>query len=537
MKLKISKRGIILLVILLLVLALTVWISSRNNNNNLELFTVQKGTVQSRVEETGTVKKGERIDLSFKVSGRIEDVSVSAGDKVAKGEVLASIDNSGTYYQLQQAKANLELAQAELKKLLAGASKEEIQVAKTQVSSAENVLESEKQDLKNVQKDAEQDLTAVYEDSYNTLDDAYLVLYNAYVIVDSIQRTYFINNDIDSVEVRNARTELNNSLIEMKSYLDLLETGLVYGDVDTTLAVFKKELSEAKDYLSTIKNISEKPVWRDDISSTDKTSLDTSRSNVITIFSEVVNAEQSISSTKITNQTNIDTAKSAVSKAEDSLDSAKDNLALVLAGPTDEEVELYEAKVESAQAEVNRLTQLLSDTKLRSPVDGEVIEVHKHRGEVVSATTPIFTILPDQKLNVEVDIYEEDVVKIEVGDQVLIDLVAFPDKTFSGVVTFIEPAEKLVDQVVYYETKLGFDDVPDKIKPGMTADVSIITDSREGVLIIPDSAVYKSNGKDIVKVYKAGEIEEREVTIGLKGTDNNDEVVSGLQLGEQVVVD
>lgn len=537
MRFKLSKRIIILLIILLLVAIVVVLISSRNKNNGLELFTVDKGTVQSQVDETGTVKKGERIDLSFKTAGRIEDISVSKGDNVFKDELLASIDNSGTYYQFQQAQANLELAKAELKKLLAGASEEEIQVARTKVSSAENTLESEEEDLENVKQDAEQDLSTVYEDAYNTLNDAYLDLYNAYVVVDSIQRTYFINNDIDSVEVRNARSQLNNSLIEMKSYLDLLETELVYGDVDTALFVFEKELLKAKDHLSAIKNITEKPIWRDDISSTNKTSLDTSRSNVMSAFSAVVSGRQSISSTKIANQTNINTAKNTISTAEDSLQSAKDNLALVLAGPTDEEVDLYEAKIESAKAEVNRLTQLLSDTKLKSPINGEVIEVHKHRGEVVSATTPIITILPDQPLNVEVDIYEEDVVKIEVGDRALIDLVAFPDKIFSGVVTFIDPAEKLVDQVVYYETRVGFDDLTDKVKPGMSADVSIITDIREDVLIIPDSAVYKSNGKDIVKIYKDGEIEEREVTIGLKGKDNNDEVFSGLQLGEQVVVD
>ena len=257
----------------------------------------------------------------------------------------------------------------------------------------------------------------------------------------------------------------------------------------------------------------------------------------ISVFANVVNAKQSISSTKITNQTNISTAENAVLLAENNLKSADNNLELVIAGPREEDVQLYQAKVDSAKADVSRFEQNLADAKLRSPIDGEVINIHKFEGEVIQATTPVATILPSHELDIEVDIYEEDIVNIEIGDKVEISLVAFPDRDFVGQVIFIDPSEKLVNEVVYYEAKISFESVPEKTKTGMTADVLIITDSIEDVLLVSDDAVYKEGDRTMVRVYKDDQVEEREVILGLEGSDGMIEIISGLEIDEQVIID
>jgi len=537
MKFHFSKKFIVILAIIIVIIAIFFIIKATHKGSDYELFTVQRGNVRQEISETGTVKKGEEIDLSFKTSGRIEKLYTQKGEAIVAGDLLAEIDDTGIIHQLEQAKANLSLAEAELNKLLSGASAEEVQVAKTKKESAQDTLESEQKDLENVNTNAEQDLTEAYEDAYNTMDDAYLDLYNASVVVDSIQRTYFIANDQDSVDIQQRRSQINFALEEMKSYLDLLEQALVYGDVDVALEVFENHLSDAKNHLSIIKNITEKPIWRNQISSTDKTSLDTNRSNVISVFANVVNAKQVISSTQITNQINISSAENAVLTAENNLKTAEDNLELLTAGPRKEDIQLYQAKVDSAKADVGRLDQGLADTKLRSLIDGEVIDVHKFIGEVVQATTPVVTILPSQELDIEVEIYEEDIVNIEIGDKVEISLVAFPDRDFVGQVIFIDPAENLVDAVVYYETKISFETMPEKIRPGMTADVSIITNTRENVLLVPDDAVYEESDRTMVRAYKEGQIEEKEVVVGIKGSDNMIEIISGLEIGEQVIID
>jgi HlyD family secretion protein len=125
---------------------------------------------------------------------------------------------------------------------------------------------------------------------------------------------------------------------------------------------------------------------------------------------------------------------------------------------------------------------------------------------------------------------------MEIGNEVEISLVPFPDEIFKGRVILIDPAEKLVEGVVYYEATVAFETIPEGIKSGMTADLEIKTASREDVLIIPEDAVQEKEGKTIVEVSREGNIEEREIETGLLGSDDMVEVVSGLEEGEKVIL-
>ncbi len=78
--------------------------------------------------------------------------------------------------------------------------------------------------------------------------------------------------------------------------------------------------------------------------------------------------------------------------------------------------------------------------------------------------------------------------------------------------------------------------MPSGLKPGMTADIVIKTDSLENVLIIPATAIESKNGKTAVRVSKNGILTERPIETGLKGSDDMIEVVSGLSEGEEVAV-
>jgi len=159
-------------------------------------------------------------------------------------------------------------------------------------------------------------------------------------------------------------------------------------------------------------------------------------------------------------------------------------------------------------------------------------------GETVqpSLQDAVITILPSVALEIKAKIYEEDVVKVEVGDPVDISLVAFPEKVFKGKVISIDPAEKLVEGVVYYDVVLVFEEEPEGVKPGMTADLIIKTALRENVLIIPEDALQTKEGKAVVEVLQGGEVAEREVQLGLTGTNDMVEVLSGLEEGEQLIL-
>jgi len=104
--------------------------------------------------------------------------------------------------------------------------------------------------------------------------------------------------------------------------------------------------------------------------------------------------------------------------------------------------------------------------RLKAPVDGQIGEINYREGESVSslAASGAMTLIPHDPYVVETDIYEEDIIKIKVGDAVMISPASNPEETFPGSVVLIDPVNKVVNGVVYYSVKIAFDGAPDSVK-------------------------------------------------------------------------
>ena len=392
--------------------------------------------------------------------------------------------------------------------------------------------------MRDVKKDGEEDLKAAYEDALNDLDDAYLKISNAFNTADLIQRTYFAINNQEGVKVQENEDKIENARDRVKPYLDTAKDTKDYGDIDIALSKTKLNLEIVADSLEIIRNSCEVGTYKSTVSSTHKSSLDTQRGYINTALTSIVDSQQTISSTRTTNEVNINTYQGKVNMAKGELQAAGDNLAKITAPPRQEDVDLYQAQVNQAQAKVRLLEKQIGDTVMKTPVDGQVIKINKKVGEIAQSALQdsVITLLPDSPFKIEVDIYEEDIAQMEVGNPVDISLVAFPDDDVEGKVTFIDPAEKIIDGVVYYEVSISLPLYPQGVKPGMTVDLVIRTDLRENVLFLPEAAITKKNGKSIVEILEGDVFKEKEIEIGLEGSDNLVEVISGLREGEEVVV-
>lgn len=532
-----KKKIIIISIIAIVVAGFVVYnFFIKEEEPEFKLEEVKTGTVVREVSETGAVKLSEKVDLSFENTGRIKEIYVKVGDKVSTGQNLAKLDTQQLYLELQEAQAALEVAKADYDKLLAGSSEEEIRVAETEVLNAQVALDNAKQNLEDVELNAEEDLDQVYEDALDTLDDAYLKIFNAYNTADNIKRTYFSASDQEGIKVQENVEKIKKAKNTAKFYLDLAKESSKTEDTASALTEVKKALSNIKEALEVIRDVAEEPGYKDTVSSSDKTSLDNHKSYINDVYSDIVSAQQTISSTKITNQTNVNNAKADVSLSETKLQKAKDELALKKAGPSQEEINFYQAKIKQAEAKVLLLENKIQKSILRSPTEGQITKVNRKEGETVASTESVISLLPSGEFQVEADIYEEDIVDVKVGDPVEISLPAFPNEILKGKVIAVDPAEKIIDGVVYYEVNISFLDTKEGIKPGMTADIVIETAKKENVLVVPKGAVQKKDGKSIVRVLEDGEIKEREIETGLEG-DDSIEVISGLSKGEKIVID
>ncbi|MFH1423638.1 MAG: efflux RND transporter periplasmic adaptor subunit [Candidatus Nealsonbacteria bacterium] len=518
-------KKILLISVAVIVISFVIYNSFlKKEEVNFTLIDVVRGNVVQEVSETGQVQQGEEIKLNFKTAGTIEQVYVKVGQEVWPGSPLAKLDTNQLSIELNEDQYALKVTEAKLNQILAGTSPEEIQAAQTDVDNAQVALEDAKAKLT-------EDVNQAYDDALNTLDNAYLKGVGAFNTVRTIQITYFPGNDQESTSVKNAKANIENSLAQIKISLDEAKTDSSQAKTNTALSQSRKLLSSIYDSLNIVRNMTETSNYQDIVSSANKTALNTDRININQVSTNLTDAQQDISSAKLTNQTKINAA-------EGDLKVVQDALAIKKAGPRQTDINYYQAQVEQARAVVDLLETRIKEATLRSPVRARISEVNKKTGETVqpASNDNVIVILPTDPYDIKVDIYEEDVVKVKLNDPVDIKIPAFPNQVFPGKVILIDPAEKIIEGVIYYGITINFENPPQEIKPGMSADITVKTAEKHDVLTIPGAAVEKKDNKTFVQIFKDEKPERIEIQIGLSGINDAVEVVSGLNEGDQVAI-
>ncbi len=537
-KKKNTKKRIAWGIVVLVVLIIIGKISLNYSQNDSDKTTVEaiKGNIEQSVSETGVVKISDEIGLSFKGGGIIDAIYVEVGDSIERGKLLAKIDYSELSAQFQKANALLKSAQAQLANILAGATDEDISLTETQVENTKIKLQNKKQSLENIISSADNNIRAAYEDALGDLDDGYLDLHGAYLAVDDVYQTYFNTNDQEGLTVKKSREDIKEARNKTKTYIDTAIANSIDENIDIALYEIKLALNITYTALSNARNACDTILYRTTVTDTDKISLDTQKSNINIEKISITGAQQTISSTKINNTSSIDAAKAQVLETEGQLKEAEKKLVKLIAGPTKENIDLYESQVEQARADKAVLSSKINQSRLISSINAQVIRVEKQEGETANAGEVVISLLPRKPFQIKADIYEEDIASVNIGNPVKIQLIAFPDLAITGAVASIEPIDKIVDGVVYYEISIDFDKEIKGLKPGMSADIVIEVLSKDNVIIIPGSVLIRKNGKLYVDIMVNNEIIEKEVRVGIKGDDNQIEIINGLKEGEQVII-
>ncbi len=205
------------------------------------------------------------------------------------------------------------------------------------------------------------------------------------------------------------------------------------------------------------------------------------------------------------------------------------------------------ADIAKAQAQCRGAELSLSYTKIVAPVDGMIISREIDVGQAVAASfqaPELFTIAQDlQKMQIEVNVSEADIGKVKEGQDVEYTLDGYPDTTFKGKVTQVRISPTTVSNVVTYSVIVGVDNKDLKLKPGMTANVSIITAKHENVLCVPNFALKFTPNPEGPKYEKQGiwvlikhHLKRIEIATGLSD-DSYTEVISPyIKEGDTVIV-
>ncbi len=148
--------------------------------------------------------------------------------------------------------------------------------------------------------------------------------------------------------------------------------------------------------------------------------------------------------------------------------------------------------------------------RVTSPMNGVIIKKGVELGQTVTSGvssfnegTALFTVADLKSLIIRVNLNEVDIAKISVGQAVRITLDAYPQKSFSGKVTFVSPAADLVEKIKVFKVEIGLDELGDHFKTGMSANVEILGEKRTKAVSIPLEALQRREGETISYRLKA----------------------------------
>jgi RND family efflux transporter MFP subunit len=561
-KLKNQKKFIIAGVIVLVLLGAFIWAKYAYTGGQSKLpysfVKVTQGDIIRQIKLTGSVKAATDVQLSFSLPGKVNSVSVKAGDKVKAGQVIAELeknninaDYQAASAQVIQAQANLAAQQFKKQDMLNGAKSEDVAVSQTQVASAQKGLTDAETTLSNVQSQSDASLESLYAkidnslaDSYNKSNDVVFHLTDG-MFADSkssnpkLAFATPLNGQAEyaaetgRAAAVNAVAKLDADRKAMKS--DYSNYAEVFSSVDADLAViasYLDGLNNALNYSTASNYFSQSAI------DGDKSVVNGAITEINSSSSGLDALKQSVDLQIKVNKNNIFSAQAGVDQAQNGLNLANGQLTLKKSGSTAEELAMQDEAIKQASgalaaaaANVAKARAELNDATIVAPIDGVITSVNLEKGETVGAGVPVIGLQSSGKFQVETYLPEIYVGEVKVGDEAKVTFDAYgQDRNFSAKVLSIDPAAQLNDNTLAYRTLLQFDQDGD-IKTGLTANINITVANDKNVLSVPESSIIKNDDKSLV-ILASGE--KREVTVGKTGGNGQIEILSGLTASDMV---
>jgi HlyD family secretion protein len=500
------KKTIGIIVLVVLVVLGGIWIYQREFNASAEsaepqgrIVTVRRGTIEATVNATGVIQPERQAVLTFKNAGRLEALYVEAGESVIENQILAQLETEDLRLQVRQAEIALRIAEHQAHLTQSEPTEEDLATAKAN-------LEAARENLSRLSKGATESQLAAAKASLESAQAQYDRLVEG-PSEDEIRRAKLA---IDQAKnslwgAQNARDSAGYS-VKMggpRAQLDQAEAQVLNAEIAVELA----EMS----YQDLLEGAS---------------------------ASEILAAEAQLEQARETYEGLLDMPReSEIASAEAQIRQAEATLAKLRRGASEEEMAIAQEQVEQAQVSLEQAQLLLEGSELRALFDGVITTVNVEEGTLVSAATPAMSLMDLSGFRIEVSVDEIDVPLIEEGQLVRLTLDSLPDTAFTGRVSRIAEAASTDTGITAYpvEIEIGSTDVP--LKVGMTATAEIMTQRKEGVLLVPNRAIRidRTDRTYHVQKWADGEIVDTQIVPGMRN-ETVSEVVSGLEEGTDLII-
>ena len=523
-KLYLTAHKIISVIVLITLLGGGYWSYKKftNTDSDIRYITakVAKGTIIVSISGSGQVSSLNQIDIKAKASGDVIYLPVKDGQRIGGWGLLAQLDDKDAQKSVRDAEVNKESAHIALEKLKIQKSNENMNA----------------------------DLAKAYDDGFNTVSNVFLDLpgimtglndmffksstgtgqqrnidwYEGQIVSNDHDKTVILKqNLIDAYDKANKAYEVNfeNYKIISRTSDNIIIEALIKETYDANKLI-SDAIKNANNYIDFINSsIAKSNANTPAIINTHKSILNTYTAKTNTHLLNLLNTKTSIKNYKDAfpnSDLDIQSAILSLKQKENALQDAKDRL---------------------------------EDYFIRAPFPGTIAKVNIKKSDTINSGTVVATLITNTQL-AEISLNEVDVAKIKEGLKVNLTFDALPDLNISGIVADIDSIGTVSQGVVTYIVKISFDTQDVKVKPGMSVSASIVTDIKQDVLIIPNSAIKSQMGENYIENFNISLLPSVEelvgsiskimpnktpVEIGLTN-DRESEIISGIKEGDEIVI-
>ncbi|MCF7816198.1 MAG: efflux RND transporter periplasmic adaptor subunit [Candidatus Pacebacteria bacterium] len=478
---------------------------------------VARGIVGEVISETGSVIPVQEVHLAFERGGKVIEILVKEGEEVAEGDVLVKLDATQQRADLIAARARLNAEEFRLEELLRGSDDTSLAVTVSGLEIAKTTLLNAENNLALVT--AQQDL--LVKNALKTLRSSNLQAYLVDGEQENSERSFvapIITGTYDSDEDGAYALELYNSSAQSGSsfWVSGLES-----DTQNVSTVNAVPLGTRGLYVQFPDGFSSRTSW--------KVPVPNIRANG---YLANLNAYNAVLETRNLTVAN---AESAMLVAKATLAQSRSQLLLASSSARDERVGVQKAVVEQMYAALETAQNSYNNMTITAPFSGVVSKLNTEVGEIVAPTSPAVELISDKDLELLVNISESDIQEIDVDDTATVNFDAYEEIVSNARVVSISPNAKIIEGVHVFEIRLRFNEIDDRIRPGLSANIDISAATREGVIAVPSRAVVTKDSGRFVRVLKGSKIEYIPVTIGLRGSNGMTEIIEGLTEGQKII--
>lgn len=503
---------------------------------------VERGAIEQKITATGVVAAqiGAKVNIGSQISGRIATLNAELAGKVTAGQIVAVIEAPDLEAQVEQQRQSVAVAESAVRqaesRLRQAELGEQLSVDQTivQVQEAEFAVKAANERVNVASASAR--LQPAETAAQIARSEA--ALSTAHSQEKQVRESVNFQLAQAQTSIDEAQSAVNNGRRIRQRAEALLRRGFAarqeFDDARTALEQAEARLQSAKatrDVLK-VKLEADLQAARDQVAQAEA-SLRAARAG--RLMDEVRSAEESAARETLrqaeaslrlrkTSRTQDIIRQQAVQEARSALNQAS-------------------ATLKQSRAVLRYQEALLDKAIIRAPITGTVLAILTQQGETVAAgfqTPTLITVADLNRLEVRAYVDEVDVGQTRIGMPAEIRVETFRNRRFRGKVAKIASASTVKDNIVTYETTIALENPEGLLRPDMTADVTLLLNRLENVLVTPSEAIHREVNRSVVYVLhraKQGKerVETRTVTTG-RQSNTHTEITTGLKAGEEVIL-